>query len=87
MFVTAIHFCPCPIFAGKAGAYHSGAPFWTSLLALPANMRHGWKLRVEANTPAYYDMAAITVVKKFKAHGPLESISKSFFVVFNNLEK
>jgi len=34
-------------------------------LALPANIRLGWKGLPGANTPSYYDTATITAVKGF----------------------
>jgi hypothetical protein len=35
------------------------------LLALPPNIKLGWKCREVANTLAYYDTATITAVKTF----------------------
>jgi len=43
------------MFAGKAGAYPSeGTPLQSRLLALPTNIRLGWKGFPRTNTIAYY---------------------------------
>jgi hypothetical protein len=45
--------------AGKAGTYGvkhiSGAPLYDRLLALPTNIRVGWKGLPGTNPPAYYE--------------------------------
>ncbi len=51
------------MFAGKAGAYPSEAPF--RLLASPTNIRLGWKGMPGTNTLAYYGKASLTAVKRF----------------------
>jgi hypothetical protein len=44
------------MFAGKAGAYLSEAPFRrVRLLASPINIRLGWKSLPGTNTLAYYE--------------------------------
>jgi hypothetical protein len=52
------------MFAGKAGAYMSEAPFrcplWGRLLALPAIIRLGWKGLLGTNALAYYEKSLIT---------------------------
>jgi len=49
---------PCLMFAGKAGAYPSEAPFryslLGSLLALPTNITLGWKSLLGTNALAYF---------------------------------
>ncbi len=66
LFAATIHFHPSLILAGKAGAYQSGAftglHYNGRLLALPANIRLGWKLLVVANNLAYCDTANIKAV-------------------------
>ncbi len=61
VFAGAIHFLPSLIFVGKTGAYQSGAStglYSTGrLLAVPTNIRLGWKLMAVANTLTYYDRA------------------------------
>ncbi len=66
-FATVSYFHPRLIIAGTAGAYHNGAPYSTLgwLVALPKNVRLGWKWMEVANTLAYYNMATITTVKFF----------------------
>ncbi len=68
MFATVSHFHPSLIFPGKAEAYQSWAPtglrFNGSLLALPTNIRLGWKWMEVANTLAFYDEATITAIKQ-----------------------
>ena len=48
------------------------------VLALPTNIRQGWKWIEVANALAYYDTATITAVKNFivQAPGPLVQQSK-----------
>jgi hypothetical protein len=52
-------FQPSLMFAGKAGAYSSEAPFRCSTLgyplASPTNKRLGWKGLLGTNTLAYYE--------------------------------
>ncbi len=59
MFVPGKPFQPNLMFAGKARAYPSealsGAPLYGKLLALPANIRLGWKGLPGTNTQAYYE--------------------------------
>jgi hypothetical protein len=40
------------------------------VLALPTNIRQGWKWIEVANTQAYYDTATITAVKSFIVQAP-----------------
>jgi len=65
------------MFAGKAEAYRSEAPFMCSTLGLaptlPITIRLGWKGLPETNTLAYYENPEITAVnsrKKFYRIGP-----------------
>jgi hypothetical protein len=55
--------------AGEAGAYPSEAPFRCStlgsLLALPTNIRLGWKGLPGTNALAYYKNSGCTAVKSF----------------------
>ncbi len=48
------------------------------LLAVPTNIRLGWKRMAVVNTLAYYDMVTITVVKCFIVQGPGPIAIKSF---------
>ncbi len=43
------------------------------LLALPANIRRGWKWRAMANSQAYYNTSAIKAIKCFKVQSPVVS--------------
>ncbi len=64
MFVDVNQLHSSLIFKGKAGAYQSGAPHVTPIyLALPANIRIGWKWMTVANTLAYYDTTKLTADK------------------------
>jgi len=50
--------------ASKAGAYQNNASFRCfTLLALPTNIRLGWKGLAGTNTLAYYEHLQITAVK------------------------
>ncbi len=49
---------------------HMGLHSNGRLLALPANVRLGWKGRPFTNTLAYYNIATITTVKSFIAQTP-----------------
>jgi hypothetical protein len=49
----------------------SGAPLQGMLLALPANIRLGWKYLPGANILAYYKNPQITTVKSFIGLAPL----------------
>jgi hypothetical protein len=40
------------------------------VLALPTNIRHGWKRMAVANTLAYYETVIITAVKSFIVKAP-----------------
>jgi hypothetical protein len=40
------------------------------LLAIPANIRSGWKSLLGANTLAYYEQSSITALKSFLTLGP-----------------
>jgi hypothetical protein len=51
------------MFAGKARAYPNEAPF--RLLALPTNIRLGWKGLPGTNALGYYENPKITAVKSF----------------------
>jgi hypothetical protein len=65
VFATPVHFYPFLIFAGKAGAFHSGAPYGSRFLDLAANISLEWKGVAVANTLAYYYTTTITGVKSF----------------------
>ncbi len=56
MFVPGKPYQPNLMFAGKTGAYPTEVDF----LALPENVRLGWKGLSETNTPAYYENPWIT---------------------------
>jgi hypothetical protein len=58
VFASAIHFHPSLIFAGKAGAYQSGAPYKNA----PANK---YKIRVEVNGSGKH---TITISINFIVH-------------------
>ncbi len=49
------------------------------LLALPTNIRQGWKWLEVANALAYYDTATITAVKSFIVQVP--GVNKKDFIV------
>jgi len=51
-------------------AYLSGAPLWYILLALPANIRLGWKSLPGANALAYYENGQLTAQKSFITLAP-----------------
>ncbi len=61
MFVLGKPFQPSLMFAVKAVAYPSEAPF--RYLASPTNIRLGWKGLPGTNTLAYYKNPLITAVK------------------------
>ncbi len=70
MYVPGKPFQPSLMFAGKAGAYPSEAPFRCSSLgsyprlwALPTNIRLGWNGLKGTNTLAYYENSQITDAK------------------------
>jgi hypothetical protein len=63
MFVTDRPFQPRMMFTSKAGAKLSSAPLEGRLLALPTNIRPGWKGLRERNTAAYCEHSLITTVK------------------------
>ncbi len=78
MFVTAIHFCLSPIFAGKAAAYQSGALKGLNsngwLAGLSPIIRLGRKSLALANTVAYYDTTKITAAISFIVPAPVACI-------------
>ncbi len=45
--------------------YLSGAPFYRRLLALPANIKLGWKGLPLANVLAFYEKSSLTAIKSF----------------------
>jgi hypothetical protein len=47
------------MFVNKAGAYPSKAPFQGRLLALPSNIRLGWKNLPRANDLAYWAICVL----------------------------
>ncbi len=55
MFVPNKPFQPSLMFEGKAGAYLSEAQLLERLLALPTNIRIGWKGLPVINTLAYLE--------------------------------
>ncbi len=68
MFDTSIHFQPSLIFLGKTGAYQNGALagfHCNRFIALPTNIRLGWKWTKFVKTLANYDTATITTVTSF----------------------
>jgi hypothetical protein len=62
MFASVVLFHPILVLSGKAGAYQSGATY-SNLLALPTNIKLGWKWMAETNALAYYDSATVTSIK------------------------
>jgi hypothetical protein len=74
------------MFAGKAGAYPSGAPKITSplvrLLALHTKIRLGCKGLPGTNTLAYYEHLSITDVKSFITLAPVAKIINIFGVIY-----
>ncbi len=65
MFNSFIHLHLSLVYKGKVGAYQSVVPFGR-LLALPTNIRIGWKWKEMTNRLAYYD----TAVKSLIAQAP-----------------
>jgi hypothetical protein len=57
--------------------HFSGAPLYGRLLALPTNIRLGWKGLPETNALAYYEKAQLTAVKSFITLAPCPSIAAS----------
>jgi hypothetical protein len=73
------------MFEGKARSLtYSGAP---ERLALPANIRLGWKGLQGTNTLAYYEDSQITSVKSFIILGPGDSVIKHFTAVYECSKK
>ncbi len=64
MLVTVNSYHPSLIFAGKADACPSEVPNGAPLLALPENIRLGWKWQTVTNTQAYYNAEFITYIRK-----------------------
>ncbi len=59
-------FRPSLIFANKTGAYPcSGAPFSGKHMALPANLRLGYKGLTMTNTLGYFAIGKFTAIKCF----------------------
>jgi hypothetical protein len=67
------YFQPCLMFVGKARA-----PLVFPDLALPANIRLGWKGLPGTNTLAYYKNPLITAVKSFIVQAPDDTIRKLY---------
>jgi hypothetical protein len=67
VFHIDINFHPSLLFTSKAGAHLTGVQNNGRLLALPTNVRLGWKCMTLANTQAYYLIARITDIKSFIA--------------------
>ncbi len=66
----------------------SGAPLYGKLLALPTNVRLGWKSLPRTNTLAYYKSLEITAVKSFITLAPGQNITKLFTaVMYEGLQK
>jgi hypothetical protein len=65
VFVHGTPFQPSLMFAGKARAYPSDAPFRYS-----TNIRLGWKGVPGTNTLAYYKNLYLTAVKSFITLAP-----------------
>jgi len=70
VFAIVNHFKPIQAFAGKAGAYQSGALlmiqlYWVATRCAPI-IRRGWKWLTLENSLAYFDTAKITAVKFLK---------------------
>ncbi len=63
MFVSVWPLQPILMFAGKDGAYtkveHLKIASLRKALALPANVRLGWKGLLGTNTLAYYDISKL----------------------------
>jgi hypothetical protein len=64
----------------KPGAYprveHLKGAFFCEALALPSNIRLGWKGLLGANTLTYYNNPKIAAVKSFIVQAPEELIQK-----------
>ena len=58
------------MFAGKARAYPSEAPFRCSTLDIPTNIRLGWKGLSGTNTLAYYGNPKIAAVISLMIQAP-----------------
>ncbi len=75
VFANISHFHPRIAFAGKAGAYQSGAPYGNLLLmvlsAMPLNII-GCKWLTVTKTLAYYDTKLLAAVKSFIVQAPVE---------------
>ncbi len=75
VFASVSHFHTSLVFAGKTGAYQSGAPEGIQpngwLPALPPNIRLGGKWLTFSNTQAYCHTAKITAVKCFIIQAPV----------------
>ncbi len=74
MFVAGKPVQPSTVFAGKAWAcpvkHISGTPLKGKLLALPTNIRLGWKSLPGTNTLAYYENPQITAILGFIVQAP-----------------
>ncbi len=78
---TAIHVHLSLILGGKVGAWHSGLHSNGRLLALPTNIRLGWKWMEEANTLAYYYTARITAIIGFIVQAPGTNVINNIFFI------
>jgi hypothetical protein len=67
-FVNGSHFHSRVIFARKAGVYLSRATH--RILALPVNIRQGWKWLAITNALAYNDTILFTAVKSLTVQAP-----------------
>jgi hypothetical protein len=71
VFANVGHHHPSLIFAGKASK-----PTFKAL-ALPANIRLGWKYLTVTNTLAYYGTELITTIKSFKVQALREELCRN----------
>jgi hypothetical protein len=71
VFVPGKPFQPSLMFAGKAEPTQVKKLLGAPLLALPANIRLGWKGLPGTNTLAYYGNLKITAAKSFIIQAPV----------------
>jgi hypothetical protein len=64
---------PSVMFEGKARAFLKGEPLRIHrlVLALPANIRLGWKDQPDTNSQVYWEHSSITYVKRFVTLTPV----------------
>ncbi len=70
------------MFMSETKAYPSEAPFKDKLLALPANIKIGWKGLLDTNTPALLRTFVNYWRKKYNNIGPVANVIKLFTAKF-----